>query len=96
MRHAKVVPKSFDANANTLASKKHAAPIAQAALKAGDWAHRDGHIGLFVGGGYVVEWIGGAYGCQLTKLAARCCYSFLTGRITRLGAWTGFFNPTYY
>lgn len=96
LRHAKVVSAGFDANANTLAGARHAAPVAKAALKAGDWVHRDGHIGLYAGGGYVVEWIGGEYGCQLTKLADRRCYSFLTGKVARMGAWTGFFDPTYY
>lgn len=96
LRHAKVVSAGFDANANTLAGARHAVPVAKAALKAGDWVHRDGHIGLYAGGGYVVEWIGGEYGCQLTKLADRRCYSFLAGNVTRMGAWTGFFDPTYY
>lgn len=96
LRHAGVVSTGFDANANTLAGGKHAEPLTQAALRAGDWVHKDGHIGLYVGGGYAVEWIGGAYGCQLTKLLDRRPFHFLTGRATRMGAWTGFVNPTYY
>lgn len=96
MRHAKAVSSGFDASANTLAGLRHAAPITQAALQAGDWVHKDGHIGLYAGGGYVVEWMGGAYGCQLTKLLDRRGFNFVTRKRARMGAWTGFLNPTYY
>ena len=44
----------------------------------------DGHIGLYAGAGRVVEWAGGAYGCQLTRLVGRCCWSFTERRLVRM------------
>jgi len=93
LRHAGVVSTGFDANANTLYgsySVKTAKPIA------GDWAWRSGHIGLYVGGGYVVEWIGGAYGCQLTKYANRKVYNFMTRKLQAFSPWAGCGDPKAY
>ncbi len=95
LRHAGAVAAGFDANANTLA-KKHAHIVTRATLTPGDWLHKNGHIGLYAGGGYGVEWMGGAYGCQLTKVDDRRGYSFVSGKSARMGAWTGFMRPTYY
>ncbi len=93
-RHAGLVSAGFDASANGMARKYRA--ITRAELLPGDLAHKDGHIGMYVGGAYVVEWMGGAYGCQLTELPDRRGYSFVSGKTGQMGAWTGFLRPSYY
>lgn len=95
LRHAGLVPGGFDANADTLAAR-YGRAVARDALLPGDFLHKSGHIGLYAGGGYAVEWMGGAYGCQLTRLSARRGQNFVTGQSQRMGAWTGFVRPTYY
>ena len=45
-------------------------------LRPGDLVGFPGHIGIYAGSGAVIEWVGGAYGCQLTKLFDRRCWSF--------------------
>lgn len=95
LRHARLVKANFDANADTLA-RRHAREVGRSRLSPGDWLHKSGHIGLYAGGGYAAEWMGGAYGCQLTRIDDRRGYSFVTGKRTRMGAWTGFVRPTYY
>ena len=95
MRFARVVSGGFDATADNLCSKQ-STQISKNALVAGDWVGRSGHIGLYVGGGYVVEWAGHKLGCQLTDLDNRKCYDFTTGKMTSLGGWTKFRRPKYY
>ena len=97
LRHAGVVNKGFDLSANGFYNNTaRYRRIPWEDLRPGDLTHKMGHIGLYVGGGYVVEWIGGAYGCQLTKLKDRRAHNFVTRKNCRLGAWTGFLSPTYY
>lgn len=96
MRHAGVVQASFDCSADGFASKSRSKRIEREALLPADLAHKSGHIGLYTGGGYVVEWVGGAYGCQLTRLSARRVWNFVKRRETTLGAWTGFYRSSYY
>lgn len=97
LRHAGVVAPGFDLSANGFwANARRYRRIAQNELLPADLLHREGHVGLYAGGGYAVEWMGGAYGCQLTALSARRGYSFVTGKTSRMGAWTGFLRPTYY
>jgi hypothetical protein len=40
--------------------------------------------------------MGGAYGCQLTRLDARRGWNFVSGRLDRASAWTGYLKPAYY
>lgn len=87
---------SFDATADTLTGTRHSSSIKKADLQAGDWVGRSGHIGVYAGGGYVVEWMGGAYGCQLTKLDARRGYNFVTKKTDAKSAWTRFRRPDAY
>ena len=97
LRHAGVVKPGFDLSANGFRDNRaRYRPIAREALEPADLVHKEGHIGLYAGGGYVVEWMGGAYGCQLTRLSDRRGWNFITGRASRMGAWTGFLRPTYY
>ena len=89
----KLVSSGFDANANTLISRyanKTDNP------KPGDWAWRDGHIGLYAGGAIVVEHVGGAYGCAASIVSNRRVYSFTDGRTHKMGGWTSFGSPVFY
>ncbi len=96
MRKMQLVKPSFDTTANLLASNTHSSAVAKSAMLPGDWVGRSGHIGIYAGGGYVVEWMGGAYGCQLNRLDARAGYDFVAGRIRSAAAWTRFRRPKYY
>lgn len=96
MRFARVVSGGFDATANSLCGSGHSAAVDKAAMLPGDWVGRSGHIGLYVGGGYVVEWVGHKNGCQLTALSSRRVYDFTTGRTSKYSGWTKFRRPKYY
>ena len=74
----------FDAIANRLLKEPLSRPIQREDLRPGDLVGFDGHIGLYAGAGRVVEWAGGAYGCQLTRLVGRCCWSFTERRLVRM------------
>lgn len=95
LRAHKLVKSTFDATADTLASS-YSDSIAKSALTAGDWVGRSGHIGIYAGGGYVVEWMGGAYGCQLSKLDARKGYNFVSKKLVSQSAWTRYRKPDAY
>lgn len=88
--------KTFDATANSLCSNTHSTKINKSSLKPGDWVGKDGHIGTYVGGGYVVEFYGGAFTCALTALNSRTAYNFITKRLSTGSAWTKFRRPRYY
>ena len=95
-RHAGLVAAKFDCSADGFWNSSSMKKIEKAELIPGDLLHKSGHIGLYAGGGYAVEWMGGAYGCQLTKLSARRGWNFVSGRTDRCSAWTGFLRPKYY
>ena len=63
LRKFKLVNNKFDSNADTLGSEKYSVKCEIKNLKPGTFAHRDGHLGTYVGGDYIVEFVGGAYGC---------------------------------
>ena len=94
LRHARCTAAGFDATANGLAARCR--DVGAGALLPADFVHRDGHIGLYAGGGYAVEWMGGAYGCQLTVLSDRRGFDFVRGALRRMSAWTRFLRPSYY
>ena len=96
LRHAGVVSPKFDLAANGFAASGSYRHIESAALRPADLLHKSGHVGLYLGGGYAAEWMGGAYGCQLTRLAARHGWNFVRQTTDRFGGWTGFLHPTYY
>ncbi len=83
----------FDANANTLYARHCTETTGP---NPGDLAWKSGHIGLYVGAGRIVEWAGGAYGCQLTQMDDRRCYDYVKGRKSRMSAWQGYGNPKHY
>jgi hypothetical protein len=93
MRKHGIYPPDFDATANTLAAS-HC--VKTTTPQPGDWACKSGHIGIYVGGGYVVEWAGGEYGCQLTKIKDRRCYSFTDCRLEKMSKWEFFGDPKRY
>ena len=95
-RHAGVVKPNFDLSANGFAASSSYKYIEREQLLPGDLLHKSGHIGMYVGGGYAVEWMGGAYGCQLTKIDARRGWNFVKGKEERFGAWTSYLRPKFY
>ena len=96
LRHAGVVKPTFDLAADGFAASSSYRHIDEEELSPGDLLHKNGHLGIYVGGGYAVEWMGGAYGCQLTKIDARRGWNFVKGREERFGAWTSFLRPKFY
>lgn len=97
LRHFGLVKSNFDTNANGFCGSSHSKSIKKSALVPADWVGKSGHIGLYVGGGYVVEWYGQDYGCQLTKLdTKRKAWNFVQ-RIFKTGSdWTKYRRPKYY
>lgn len=87
-----VVSPGFDANANSLG----AGCVKTTTPQAGDLACRSGHVGVYVGGGYVVEWVGGAYGCQLTNKNDRRVFNFQDRKLHKFSAWDFFGDPKGY
>ena len=96
MRHFGLVKPTFDATADALMSRRHSVAGTKDALRAGDWVGRAGHIGLYAGGGCVAEWMGGAYGCQLSRLDARSGWDFVQKKLVKKSGWTAFAKPEYY
>lgn len=89
-RKYKLVSNTFDTTANNLCSDKYSKEISKSELKPGDWVGKSGHIGTYVGGGYVVEFVGGAYGAQITTVDKRVCYDFIKKKNATLSNWTKF------
>lgn len=96
MRYAGVVKPGFDATANSLCGNSHSTAVDKYTLRAGDWVGKSGHIGIYVGGDYVVEWAGHRYGCQLNRLSRRTIYDFTRSKSISLSGWTKFRRPKYY
>ncbi len=96
LRHAGLVSPKFDLAANGFAASSRYRKVDSGSLQPGDLLHKSGHVGFYAGGGYAVEWMGGAYGCQLTKLTARRGWNFVTKKTERFSAWTGFLHATGY
>lgn len=93
LRKFALVRPTFDTIANALTGDRYSVAVSQDALLPGDYVGRPGHIGLYAGGGYVVEWMGGAYGCQLSILDDRRGYNFVSGRTVAKAPWTKFRRP---
>ncbi|NCC05235.1 MAG: hypothetical protein EOM37_14650 [Proteobacteria bacterium] len=93
MRKHGIYDSGFDANANTLGASH---TVRTDNPQAGDWACKSGHIGLYVGGGYAVESVGGAFGVQLTKIKKRLVYDFQYKKLRNYGTWEYFGDPKRY
>lgn len=96
LRKHKLVSNSFDTTANNLCSDRCSSAISKNNLKPGDWVGFNGHIGTYVGAGYVVEFAGGAYGAQLTKLDDRELYDFIKKKVVNGSKWNKFRQPKYF
>ena len=96
LRHAGVVKPTYDLAADGFEASGSVKKIEQGELLPADLLHKRGHIGLYVGGGYAAEWMGGAYGCQLTKLTNRRGWNFVKHTNDRFGAWTSYLRPSWY
>ena len=96
MRKYELVSPGFDTTANNLCSNSYSTEISKSALEPGDWVGKSGHIGTYVGGGFVVEFAGGAYGAQITTVNERICYDFLKKKNVKLSNWTKFRKPSFY
>lgn len=96
LRKMELVKGSFDVTADMFASGRYSARISAASLRPGDFVGRTQHIGIYAGGGYVVEWMGGAYGCQLTKLSERRGWDFVEKIWVEQSAWTRFLRPKFF
>ena len=96
LRHAGVVKPTYDLAADGFEASGSMKKIEQSELLPADLLHKSGHIGLYVGGGYAAEWMGGAYGCQLTKLTNRRGWNFVKHTNDRFGAWTSYLRPSWY
>ena len=97
LRKFKLVSSMWDQTANNLCRDSFSSAIDKNDLMPGDWVGFNGHIGTYVGGGFVVEFVGGVYGCQLTKLNDRCAYDFKKSVYYRMSSqWVKFRRPKYY
>lgn len=92
-RKFNIQPTSFDTTANNL-FKNYCTKVTTPT--AGDLVWKSGHIGIYVGGGYIVEWCGGAYGCQLSTFSVRKMYNFVTNKYQSLTKWSYYGKPKTY
>lgn len=96
LRHFGLIPMNADDTANGLCGSGYSTTIKKVDLTAGDFVGRSGHICLYVGGGYMVEWAGGEYGCQLTKMSDHKCWSFTERKFKTQKACTKYRRPKAY
>lgn len=96
LRKEKLVKASFDTTANNFCSNRYSSKTTKSALLPGDFVGRPGHIGVYVGGGEVLEFVGGAYTCQLTKLNNRKARNFVKNTMDSFGGWATYRTPIFY
>lgn len=87
---------TFDTTANGLCGSGYSHATTRAKLVPGDFVGFTGHIGVYVGGGFVVEFAGGAYGCQLTRLHNRKMRDLMRDTIESGKPWTKFRTPKWF
>lgn len=85
-----------DVPSKSLASDLYSTAINKEELQPGDWLYKPHHIGLYVGGGYGVEWIGVVFGCQLTAIDDRVGYNFVKNAMVKLSPWENYRRPKWY
>ena len=95
-RHFGLISMKTDATANGLCGGGYSLVIKKVDLEAGDFVGKDGHICLYVGGGLMVEWAGGEYGCQITEVSNRRCWSFTKKKMVKMSACTRYRKPKVY
>lgn len=91
-RHLGHVAANFDDTANGLLGG-HSVAVKKENLTAGDYIGKSGHICTYAGGGYMIEWAGGEYGCQLTKVSDRRAWSYTKKKMVKLSACTKYRQP---
>ena len=91
-----LIKANVDATANGLLGSGYSTSVKKDELTAGDFVGKSGHICLYVGGGLMVEWAGGAYGCQLTEVSNRRCWSFTKKKMVKMAACTKYRRPKVY
>ncbi|MBR3842355.1 MAG: peptidoglycan-binding protein [Christensenellaceae bacterium] len=96
LRHFGYISMTTDTTANGLCGSGYSTVIKKEDLSAGDFIGRNGHICLYAGGGYMVEWAGGAYGCQLTHMDNHRCWSFTKNKYVKQTACTKYRRPKMY
>lgn len=96
LRYFGYVKRTFDATANSLLGSGYSTSIKKADLTAGDFVGKSRHICLYAGGGYMVEWAGGAYGCQLTKVSDRKCWSYTGNKAVKMAKCGKYRRPKWY
>lgn len=97
LRKFKLVSSTWDKTANTLCTDSFSTAVSKENLTPGDWVGLNGHIGTYVGGGFIVEFVGAVFGCQLTKLDNRCAYDFMNKTYYKMKtSWVKFRRPKYY
>ena len=87
---------TFDTTANGLCGSGYSYATTRSKLVPGDFVGFSGHIGVYVGGGFVVEFAGGAYGCQLTRLTNRKLRNLMNNTIASGKPWTKFRTPKWF
>lgn len=87
---------TFDTTANGLCGSGYSYATTKSKLVPGDFVGYSGHVGVYVGGGFVVEFAGGAYGCQLTRLSSRKMRDLMDNTIVKGKAWTKFRTPKWF
>lgn len=96
LRFFGLVDNDTDATANGLLGSGYSKVIKKDELIAGDFVGKNGHICMYVGGGLMVEWAGGEYGCQLTEVSKRRCWSFTKRKLVNMSACTKYRRPKIY
>ncbi|MBR4079599.1 MAG: peptidoglycan-binding protein [Christensenellaceae bacterium] len=91
-----MIKANTDATANGLLGSGYSKVIKKDELILGDLVGKSGHICIYVGGGLMVEWAGGEYGCQLTQLSDRRCWSFTKRRMVKMSACNKYRRPKMY
>lgn len=89
--------KGGDTTADSLSSSSsYSTAVSKSAMLPGAWVAKSGHIGVYLGAGFVVEFAGGAYGCQITDLNNRKCRNMMTGKLEKMSSWTKYRKPKWY
>ena len=95
MRFFGFVKSDFDDTANGLCGG-HSSAIQKTDLLPGDFVGRSGHICLYAGGGYLIEWVGGEFGCQLTNMNDHKAWSFTKKKLIRQSSCGKYRRPKFY
>ena len=91
-----LIKANTDATANGLLGSGYSDAIGRDELLPADLIGKSGHVCIYVGGGLMAEWAGGEYGCQLTKVSDRRCWSFTKRRMVKMSACGKYRRPKVY